>query len=324
MPRSLSFGLRRIVPLLAAALLLACRGSDSGKDQAAATPAASGTAAPAGFQYVPIQNDLAVGRNRFVLAILDPRTQAPLPDAQVTFRFFELKGDQGAFRFESDATFRAPAREAGLAQEIPHKHPDGATHNHFNVEADVGVYTSQVAFDKAGQWGVEALVQAKDGRQSTLRAPFEVQATPRAPDVGQPAPASRQPTINDVADISLIDSSAEPDPRLHNLTVADAIARGKPTLVVFATPGYCTSRICGPSVEIVKQLMPAYEGRANFMQIEVYKQFSPLVPSDTFAEWRLQTEPWFFVLDGKGAVAARFEGPTTGAELQAALDRALS
>ena len=287
---------------------------------AAAVRQGQATPAPA-FQVVPANAELLVGRNRFVLGVLDGRTGAPLPDAKVHFRFFELQGDQGTLRSEADATFRAPARDAGLATAVAHRHADGSLHQHANAEADVGVYTADVDFDKPGKWGVEAQIQASDGRQGVVRIGVDVGTTTKTPLPGQPAPRSRQPTIRDVRDISQIDSSAEPNPALHDMTIADAIASGKPTLVLFASPGFCASRICGPSQKIVEKLMPKYAGRVNFIHVEVYKDFAKLTPSDTFEEWNLRSEPWFFIIDGKGIISARFDGPTTMDELDAALSQ---
>jgi hypothetical protein len=315
-----------LAALAALALLLgACGGAKPGgtssESNASGRAAATGTPSEATspFRAVVVASELVVGRNRFALGVLDRATNTPIPDAAVHFRFFLLQGNQALPKFEADAAFRAPARDAGLAPSVQHRHPDGTLHLHANAEANIGVYTAPVTFDTAGSWGVQALVQAPDGRQGAVAVAFQVAAQPTAPAPGQPAPRSRQPTVRDVSDISQIDSSAEPDPRLHDLTIADAIASGKPTVVLFATPGYCSSQFCGPSVEILKKLMPKYAGRVNFIHVEVYKDFTKLTPSDTFTEWRLRSEPWFFVIDGQGIITDRFDGPTTLAELDAAL-----
>lgn len=316
-----------------AVALSGCGGSGKPAAPAAATRGATAasqgaqaqtTAQPQGFQPQVASAELLVGANRFALGIIDQKTGAPLPDAKVHLRFFELQGNQGTLRFESDAEFRAPAREAGLPTTVEHRHLDGSVHKHSNAEADVGVYTARVTFEKAGQWGVEAQVKAPDGREGVVRTGFDVLATTKTPVPGQPAPRSRQPTTKDVKDISQIDSSAQPDPRLHDMTIADAIATGRPTVVLFATPGFCSSRFCGPEVEVMKKLMPKYDGRINFMHVEVYKDFDKLTPSDTFEEWHLSTEPWFFLIDGKGIITARFDGPTTVGELDAALAQVVS
>ena len=60
---------------------------------------------------------------------------------------------------------------------------------------------------------------------------------------------------------------------------------------------------------------------ANFIHIEVYKEFNPeLVLADEMAEWGFATEPWTYVLDNEGKVAARFGGPVSPRELTAALE----
>jgi hypothetical protein len=313
--------------VLAAALLIgACGGSDSdegkGSGQAApgtGTAQAGGTAPAQAFSPVVAMAEPLVGKNRFALGILDGRTGAPLPDATVKFRFFELQGNQGTLRFEADATFRAPARDAGLATAVQHRHLDGSMHTHSNAEADVGVYTAEVTFDKPGSWGVQAQVQTRDGRQGVVQTQFDVLAKSNTPVVGEQAPRSRQPTSRDVKDLSEIDTSAEPVAALHDITIADAIASGKPSVVLFGTPGYCVSRVCGPSYEILKKLMAQHQGQAHFIHIEVWKDFDKKITTDTFQEWKLTSEPWYYIIDGKGVIQSRFDGPTTLAELEAAL-----
>ena len=45
--------------------------------------------------------------------------------------------------------------------------------------------------------------------------------------------------------------------------------------------------------------------------------------SETLAEWGLQTEPFIFVIDGDGLIAAKFEGITSMDEVGAALEELL-
>jgi hypothetical protein len=71
--------------------------------------------------------------------------------------------------------------------------------------------------------------------------------TSLTPMIGTPAPRSRNLVGGDVTDLKQIDSSEPPDPRLHRTRIADAIAQGKPQVIVFATPRYCTSRVAAPS-----------------------------------------------------------------------------
>src|SRR6266480_2652421 len=119
--------------------------------------------------------------------------------------------------------------------------------------------------------------------------------------------------------------SGWPPDDMHELSIAEAIAQHRPTLVVFASPAFCTSRICGPEVHVVQSLEPDYRGRLAFIHIEIYRDFKPdpskrqLAP--TVAEWRLTTEPWIFLIGPNGVIQARFEGPTATDEVKAAIDQ---
>ena len=77
--------------------------------------------------------------------------------------------------------------------------------------------------------------------------------------------------------------------------------------------------MCGPVVDIVRTLIPVYGDRVAFIHQEVWEGGSLQKLAPTFEEWNLRTEPWIFVVDGRGIVRARFEGLTTRRELEAAL-----
>src|SRR5205807_874787 len=167
-------------------------------------------------------------------------------------------------------------------------------------------------------------VAAERGAASERRGPVRF-PNPVVPAVGQAAPASHTPTTKD-ADPTTIDSGRPPDD-MHQISIADAIAQHRPTLVIFASPAFCTSRICGPEVKVVQSLEPAYKDRLTFIHVEVYRDFAPdpskrqLAPA--VLEWRLQSEPWIFLIDARGIIQTRFEGPTATDEVQAAIVKLL-
>jgi hypothetical protein len=92
---------------------------------------------------------------------------------------------------------------------------------------------------------------------------------------------------------------------------------------VFATPRFCTGRTCGPAVDVVRTLLPAYSDRVVFTHQEIWQDASASGLLPTVAEWGPQTEPWIFVVDGKGIIRAKFEGLTTAQEIEAALQQIL-
>ncbi len=179
------------------------------------------------------------------------------------------------------------------------------------------------AFTWPGNWGVELVARQPDGLSETARLTVIVRETPTTPAVGSPAPRSRNLIASDVQDLRRIDTSQRPDHRLHQTRIADAIAMGKPQLIVFATPQFCTSRMCGPVVDIVRTLLPAYGKRVAFTHQEIWQDFATKKVFLTFEEWRLQSEPWIFIVDGQGIIRARFEGLVTARELETALQNIL-
>ncbi len=327
--------------VLAISFLAGC--GSSGANSAAPKPAATAVSASrsavptiAGrtgtLQGIVQSTELVVGENRFTIGILG-KDGAPLPDAQVHLKFIQLAGApsatgqaQGTVRSEADATFRAPGREAGLPAVETVIRTDGTRVSVQSVGNDVGVYETTASFDTAGDWGVEADITGKTPDQSGIvRSPFKVTTKSVTPAVGAPAPRSQNLTTSDGVDLSLLDTSAHPTADMHTETIAAAIAAGHPTLVLFATPGYCTSRLCGPELELARKLEPKYTGKADFIHVEIYKEPPPkgtLMPA--VEEWHLQSEPWFFVIDRNGNVAAKFEGPTTLEEIDAALQKVTS
>ena len=98
---------------------------------------------------------------------------------------------------------------------------------------------------------------------------------------------------------------------------------GKPQLIVFATPQFCTSRMCGPVVDIVRTLLPAYGKRVAFTHQEIWQDFAAKKVFSTIEEWYLESEPWIFIVDGQGMIRARFEGLVAARELETALQTVL-
>jgi hypothetical protein len=165
---------------------------------------------------------------------------------------------------------------------------------------------------------------------------FSVRDKTDTPAIGADAPASDTLTATDPAAIVAISTDQDPDPRLYTLSVKDAIGAGKPFVLVFATPLFCTSGTCGPALDLVKQVMPDYIGRVNFIHVEPYLlqvtdgRTQPALdvlghpqPVRAVVEWGLPTEPYVFVVDAHGKVAAKFEGMAYPDELTAALDALL-
>lgn len=172
----------------------------------------------------------------------------------------------------------------------------------------------------AGYWGIGARIALADGSETTGEFAIEVVEHSDSPGVGDRALATENRTLKTEPDIRKLSSDADPDLDLYQMTVAEALKTGLPTVVTFATPGYCTSHLCAPVVNSVKAASEEFSGKANFIHIEVYKTFDPLVYADEMGEWHLESEPWTFVIDRQGKITARLGGPVSAKELSQSLE----
>ena len=285
---------RRLAALTLGCVLTACGvGSES-----------AGTQPTPGLQGEIVASEVVVGDQRLPLGILEQNT--PVNDAIVHVRAFYLGAASGSqLRGQADAPFKGEGLEGK------------------------GVYVARLKFDVAGSWMAEITAQRPaDGAHAVIQKFFNVVANPVVPAVGQPAPRSQNQTVKDVPDVSYIDSGTPPAVEMHQVSIADAIAQQRPTLVIFATPAFCQTATCGPEVKVVRSLEPAYQARLTFIHVEIYRDFKPDPTKKQFAQtvldWRLQTEPWIFLIDSKGIIRARFEGPTATDEVKAGIDQLLA
>jgi len=313
----------RIVVLAVAALVLAGCGGGSPPQAASSAPSSSASSVAGGFpgwpngpdpaaKMVPVivSSQRVVGANRFLYALTDTSNK-PIasPNLATTARFFDLAADPATPVAEVPGTFI------------------------WTVPDEIGLYHASVDFARAGPWGVEIVASAPGQPDRTARAIFDVRETSTTPAIGAAAPASDTPVATDAAGIAAISTDRQPDPAFYRTSVRQALAAGKPFVLVFATPLFCSSRTCGPTLETVKTAVAPYGDRVETIHVEPYelqlidgqpqpkldaqKHFQ-VVPSAV--EWGIPVEPYVFVVGADGKVAAMFEGAIGADELQAALD----
>ena len=196
-----------------------------------------------------------------------------------------------------------------------------------------GVYQAEdVTFDRAGVW--EARVTADVDGLGAVRtaAGFVVLDDPQYPAPGEEALRTQNLTIHsDDAPLGAIDSRAAnggriPDPELHETTIADALRRGVPALVVFSTPVYCPSRFCGPVTEVVEDLARRYEDRAEFIHVEIWRDHTGenRVINQAAADWLFRegnlTEPWLYLIGADGVIVDRWATLWREEQVAAALE----
>lgn len=256
--------------------------------------AASNPATTSALKPVLATSEIVVGANRVALGLLE--NNVPIKDAaetRVQVRYYKLNGEQGTLIGTEEARYYGE----GLGER--------------------GAFIVHPTFDSAGPWGLEVEAQRPGQAATTQRMSINVAAESSAPMIGSAAPRSKTPTTSQVADLTMISSDVEPDPRLHQLSVDQAVTNGKPSLILFATPGYCQTAVCGPGVDVLSALADRFGDTINVVHVEVYQL--PYTDGKTvpaMGEWGLKTEPWLFLVDKSGTITGRYEGGITVTELE--------
>jgi hypothetical protein len=318
--RTVALGLAAVLVL---AVVTACGGDQEQLAGETGTPSGAASPGAAELSAVIISSDIAIGSNRFMVGLVTPDSEV-ITDAQVQFGFFKLNGDQGELRSEAQATVIKMIR--GIVRE----NPDGTRET---VElGETAAYAADVNFDEPGDWAVRIIPTRGGTPLAPIQLKFTVQEKNSSVAIGEPAPSSRQLTLADVSDLSEIDTADPPDPEWHRMTIADAVGSGKPVAIAFTTPGFCESQMCAPMTQELAMLYEKYKDRVIFIHVEPYfldRLRAGQCPSlgecavPTMKEWGLQTEPWIFIVDAEGKVAAKFEAFVMMDEIEAALKAAL-
>ncbi len=240
------------------------------------------------LQTFVVTDDFAVGRPRVPFVLYDGPTVVATAQA-VTIQLFDL------------------------SQEPPLEVWQGAATGYNDYAVPYWVIRPEIP--RPGNWGFGATVTLANGAVTTTQFVIAVAEKSQVPEVGTRPPASQNRTLSTHNDISLLTSGQDPIPALYQMTVAEALDSGKPTVITFSTPAFCQTAICAPVVKAVETVYGQVGDQANFIHLEIYKTFNPLVPADEVAEWGLPSEPWTFVLDKDGRVAVVLGGPVSPQEL---------
>ena len=299
----------RVLPVLGAitvSVLLAC--GSTATSQPASTPQ-SLEAAQGQIKPILATTVLRVGPQRIAFLLSSSEALIKSPHATISSEFL---GDGQATTETKRALF--------------HLWPYGVR----------GSYSAQVTFDRSGPWQLNISVDGPDG-PATTELLVEVAESVDIPEIGAVPPFSPSKTLSTVERLEQLTSDYTPDPDLYRLSITEAIISGRPTVIVFATPAFCTSPTCGPQVDTVSQLKEGHLGEANFIHVEYYDNpegiqgdLSKATLVNLVQEWGFSAIPdwfnesWTFVLGSNGRIAQRFEGFASLEELEESLQAVLS
>ena len=168
------------------------------------------------------------------------------------------------------------------------------------------------------------MIKEGDETSATLLPIVSVGEFTDIPRPGQQAPLIHTPTAADVGgDLSKITTRIPPD-TLNKVDYADALGK-EPIVLLFATPKFCQSRVCGPVVDVAEQAKHEYGDKAAFIHMEIYNDNDPAKHTrPQVRAFHLPTEPWLFTIDRNGTVSATVEGAFGIEEMHRAVDKAIA
>ena len=280
-----------LVMLLASIMIVSCNKADSAStDQEQPTST---------LRIVVTATDLSIGYNRLTFALIDSET-GPLKHASLRAHTFLVGKDVN----------NRPKKDLDV---VYREWPDGRR----------GIYSTTVHFDKSGTWSIEVAIEESDDKTRVVPASFTVKKDSATPPVGSLAPPSETKIALHSQDLRNVTSSPNPHPPLYKLSLKQALITGKPTVITFATPAFCSTSTCGPQVDVLVDLENNLGDKVNFIHVDIYDNFQGSLKNATISasveEWGLPSEPWTFIIDSSGIISSKFEGFTTYGELRDAI-----
>jgi hypothetical protein len=263
------------------------------------------------------------GKNRYPFGVFEP-DRSQIDDADVALYVakvprVEASGGETAENDELKKGALARARKEALEQPAAGPFPAAieslVTQPAYRAQTTTGdpdaatvVYTTQLDFPSNGEWRIAALIKQGDELAATLLPSALVGEFKGVPRVGDKAPKINTPTAEDVGgDLAKITTRLPPDTQ-NRVDYADALGK-EPIVLLFATPQFCQSRVCGPVVDVAEQVKEQYGDEAAFIHMEIYNENDPSKGvRPQVRAFRLPSEPWLFAIDRQGVVRAEVEG----------------
>lgn len=304
--------MRRSMPsllvVLVAMLVAACRPATTGGFVVATdAPGSPGASAQASQSLIPviISTQLVVGDNRLVFSFIDAATQQPV----------------GSPDLAASVSFTGPGATT----------PTAPVQGEFiwAIQGLRGEYITHATFPAAGDWRAVFDVQPKGAAAQSIGVTFTVLAKGTVVKVGDKAPDTKTPTLADAGgNVRKISTDQNPVPAFYQVSVDQALAQHTPFVLIFATPAFCKSAQCGPTLDMVKQAQRTAPSSVAFIHVEPYVltytdgRLQPVLdaqgnlqPNAAANAWGLPTEPWVFAVDRNGVVQGSFEGVVSQQEL---------
>lgn len=317
--------MRRHLPRLAAALTAVLLAADcTGEASSGGTPSPGST--QGALNVFPASFDLSVGDDQRFLAGPLTNDRSLIVGGQIDMSFFYF-GEQ------PDPANRILVAET-TASYLPVPGNDELTVDGGPIVAEAssatGVYETTVTFDRPGTWGagITATIDGETRRGTgtspwgpNLRSwpsasPHRAPTTPPLRTTSRLLPSTRGPRPSTAGRSRTPPCTTPPSPRPSKVSIPSS----------WWCPPPSTARVASavPTTETVHDLADSYGEQAEFVHLEVWGDFENQELNGAAAEW-IQTEeggnePWVFLVDADGNLAARGDNVLDLEALEAELD----
>jgi hypothetical protein len=346
--------------LLAGGALIAGCGGDSETSESASDPAAAAKShpappksafpspegrtlrevlkaadAPSEVVVAPAAMAFYQGKNRYPFEVFD-RDHGQVVDAEVALYYAKVPTPSAGAKSKSgnrgqDAKAEARALDEPAVGPFPAAIESLATKPAYRAKTTSGdpdaagvVYFAELPFPSEGDWRLAAILKEDGELKGALLPSAVVGEFKKIPQAGEKAPVIHTPTAQDAGgDLSKITTRIPPDTQ-NKVDYADALGK-EPIVLLFATPQFCQSRVCGPVVDVAEQAKHEYGDKAAFIHMEIYNDNDPgeKVRPQVRA-FHLPTEPWLFTIDRRGVVRDAVEGAFGLKLMHEAVDKAIA
>jgi hypothetical protein len=291
--------------------------------------------APAEVVVEPAAVVFYPGRNRYPFEVFE-RDRSPISDAEVALYYARAPKPKPGARSRSGnrgpvAKAEAQALDEPAAGPFPATVESLATKPQFRAETTSDdpdaagvVYSTRLPFPSDGEWRVAAILKEGGELKGALLPGLVVGEFKKIPKLGQKAPVIHTPTAQDAGGVpSKITTRIPPDTQ-NKVDYADALGK-EPIVLLFATPQFCQSRVCGPVVDVAEQAKHEYGDKAAFIHMEIYNENDPGKGArPQVRAFRLPSEPWLFTIDRRGIVRDTVEGAFGLKLMRRAVDKAIA
>jgi len=275
------------------------------------------------------------GENRFPFGVFEV-DRSPVSDAEVALYFSRVPEKAGAQSKSGNkgaiAKAQAQALEMPAIGPFPASVESLATQPAFRAktttddpDAATVVYNTEIDFPSDGEWRIAAIVKHDGKTTGTVLPSVVVGEFDEIPQPGERAPMMHTPTADDVGgDLEQITTRIPPDTQ-NRVDYADVLGK-EPIVLLFATPQFCLSRVCGPVVDVAEQVKERYGDEAAFIHMEIYKENDPSLEEERpqVKAFHLPTEPWLFTIDREGVVQGVVEGAFGVEKLTEAVEKVVA